>query len=470
MAVKRSAAKKPVDSDPDLGLLRTLATDLTNRKQFAAMAGITFDGKRDLFEALGYKRVLGIVDYRARYRRGGIAARVVDTFPDATWQKGAELFEDPDPDELTDFEEAWNDLADRLQVWSVFHRADILASIGRYSIVLIGAPGELDQPLPESLNGPDDVLYLTPYAEDDAVVDLLDEDDSSPRFGQPVFYSLRRAKANGARTKIGAPRVHWSRVLHVVAAPLDDLVYGLPALERVWNDLDDLDKIKGGGAEAFWRRVHQGYFFNIDPTVKVEAGEIDSMREKADEFAHGISRTMALRGTEVKALGSDVANISNPVDSILTLIAGATEIPKRILMGSERGELASSQDKTNFDERVATRRSNFAEPRVVRPFADLLIRLGALPEPEQFEVAWPETENDPDKAATVADKVAGLNAKAGGVVILPKEIRDLYLGLEPLSGADLAEVEEKEALTVEPEEPEVPEDEDEEPEDEGKRI
>lgn len=456
------------------GRLRTMASVLSERMGLAGLAGVTFDGARDLFKALGYKKKLQCEDYRARYRRHGIAARVVDTYPDATWRKGAELVEDDDVDATTPFEEAWNDLALRLQVWSVFHRADILASLGRYSVILIGMPGPLDQPAPQSISGPDQITYLTPFAEDDAVVDELDEDPTSPRFGQPKMYTLRRTTPSGAKTTVGAQKLHWSRVLHVVNAPLDDLVYGLPALERVWNYCDDLEKICGGGAEAFWLRVHQGFFFNVDPDVEVGDGEIETMREKSEEFANGIRRSMVTRGMELEVKGSDVANFSNPVDAVITLIAGATEIPKRILVGSERGELASSQDKTTFDERVSDRRSEFAEPRVVRPFAELCIKLGALPKPVKFDVFWPQVENNQRESAEVAAIVATLNAKAGGTVILPKEIRDQYLGLEPLSDEDLAEaegeveVDEADALNVQPPAPpaETEDDEDETEEEE----
>ena len=49
-------------------------------------AGITFAGKRDLYETLGYRRDLRYEDYYERYLRGGIAARVIDAFPASTWR------------------------------------------------------------------------------------------------------------------------------------------------------------------------------------------------------------------------------------------------------------------------------------------------------------------------------------------------------------------------------------------------
>ena len=49
-------------------------------------AGITFSGRRDLYETLGYLRTLRYEDYYQRYRRGCIASRIIDAFPAATWR------------------------------------------------------------------------------------------------------------------------------------------------------------------------------------------------------------------------------------------------------------------------------------------------------------------------------------------------------------------------------------------------
>ena len=86
--------------------IRALASDLASRAGLASLAGLTFGGARDLYQALGYQRKLLPQDYRDRYKRNGIAARVVEAFPKATWRGGAELIEDEDPTETTDFEPA----------------------------------------------------------------------------------------------------------------------------------------------------------------------------------------------------------------------------------------------------------------------------------------------------------------------------------------------------------------------------
>jgi hypothetical protein len=404
-------------------LFRTLA-DLASRAGISLRAGKTFGGKRDLYTALGYQPTLICTDYRARYARGGIAARVVDAFPKATWRGGAELIEDEDPEVLTAFEEEWNNLSTSLQIWPLLSRTDILAGIGRYAGLLLGVPGDLGAP---ATTGP--LAFLAPYSEDELTVEKLEEDVASPRFGLPLLYKLSRKSivTSGSISKL----IHWSRIIHVADNILDDPVYGAARMERVWNYLDDLDKVTGGGSEAYWRRVHMGYFFNVDPTTEITDAQITAMKEQAENFAHGMQRTLAMRGAEIEALSSEVANFSNQVASIVSLISGATEIPQRILLGSERGELASTQDKENWDTRVSDRRRDFAEP-VVRTLVARLQDLNVL-SAAKFEIRWPViAEMNPEQQASVAEKLAGLNDKIGDTVITAAEIRDHILGLEKL--------------------------------------
>lgn len=427
-----------------VGRIRAATSDLIQRARIANVAGLTYSGSRDLYNALGYPRVLEVKDHRDRYKRGDVAARVVDVYPKETWRGGAELIEDEDPEVVTDFEDQWDQLNKRLHVWQALQRTDILAGLGRYAVLMIGAPGLPETPLGK-LSGPDDVLYLASYCEDEAIIAQLVENPEDPRFGLPETYTIRRTGS----TKSFDRRVHWSRVLHVADGVLDEVIYGAPRLERVWNRLDDLDKVVGGGSEAFWIRVHQGFALNVDPTIKISQPEVDKLKEEVDEFIHGFRRFLTMRGTELNALGGDVSNFGPQVASLLSLISGATGIPQRLLLGSERGELASTQDAEAWEDRVSDRRDSFAEP-IVRELVTRFQGVGALPEAE-FEVRWPEIEElNTKEKAEVAERWAGLNSKAKGIVVLPAEIRDRVLGLEELTPEQIAEAEEEKKANTPP--------------------
>jgi len=412
---------------------------LVDRYQFLKRAGITFGGARDLYDVLGYLREISPLDYRDRYARGGLAARVVEAMPRATWRGGWELIEDENPKVSTEFEKTWDNLEQRLQVSSTLLKTDILAGQGRYAVLLIGTANDFSQELKKG-NGPDKLLYLLPFSEEDATIQEWVTDTADPRFNLPKYYMLKRSTVGRNSSGMNFIKtVHWSHVIHVAEGTLDNEVFGQPTLERVWNLLDDLDKITGGGAEAFWLRANQGLQLDVDKTMTLSPAAEAALKAEVDEYRHNISRVMKTKGVTANALGSDVANFLNPADAVITQIAGARAIPKRILTGSEMGELASSQDRDNWKDQVNGRQTSYASPVIVRPFVDRLIKYGYLPTPKQYEVRWAQIQvlTEQEKAEG-AKNWATTNQLQGTPIFLEEEIRDKWYGMEPLTPEQLA--------------------------------
>lgn len=435
------------------GRFRALASAIIERFRFARQAGITFGGLRDEYEIFGYDRDITLKAYRDEYARGGIAKRIVHAFPMATWRGGMELIEDDTKPDYTPFEQAWVDLEKRFKLMAILRRLDILAGLSHYSVLLIGAPGELNTELPKGK--PDKLLYFTPFPGGggpnapaataagnleyaDASIAELDVDTKSERFGLPLYYNLRRIDVNDP----GFQRpVHWSRVIHVAEGCLDNELYGTPTLEAVWNLLIDLRKVTGGGAEAFFQRANQGMNLNLDKEVELDPEASTKLKDEVEEYMHKVSRVLKTRGMDVKMLGSDVADFANPADAILTQIAGTTSIPKRILTGSEMGELASSQDRDNWKDQINGRQESHVAPYIVRPLVDRLIAYGYLPTPKKgpdaYTVVWPhiQTLTDQEKAEG-ASKWFSMN---GGPVptFTGDEIRDRWYGMPPLTEEQL---------------------------------
>lgn len=412
--------------------LRALMSDISGRLQLGELAGRTFDTKRDMFRALGYRKVLTARDYLARYERSEIAERVVEALPRATWRGGAEVVEDDDPNAVTPFEEAWLALTDRLGIWDTFRRGDVLSRLGEFGIILIGAAGDYRTPLP-AMRSQADVLYLTPYHETAVKIqaqDLVGRTDDA-RYGLPEMYTVSVRGVSGATTQ---KKVHWTRVIHLAENQLQSVLYGRPALRSIWNRLDDLEKVVGGGSEAFWQRVQPGYQVKVDRDVEFPPGAEAQLSTEIDEFLHGMRRYVRTRAVEMEDIGaSQVARLDLPMDAIISLVSAGSSIPKRILMGSERGELASQQDRSNWDQTVSDRRDQFAAPQGVRALCDRLVSVNGLPAPERYDVRWPSVRNlDDDEIAAVAVKWATVNQRAGETVITPDEIRDRVLMLPPL--------------------------------------
>jgi uncharacterized protein len=192
----------------EISVIRSLSSMLS---RIRAIAPTMFAGKRDFYEALGYNSTLTYEDHRTRYDRGDIAGRIVDAFPEATWGGWAEIIEDETPEVLTPFEASISELLSRTRLWSVLQRADCLAGVGEYSVVLIGAPGPLEEELPRGRKATD-IRYFSTYAQGNARISKYDEDQQSERYGFPTEYELINLKAGGAVSQTGLSRkVHWTR-------------------------------------------------------------------------------------------------------------------------------------------------------------------------------------------------------------------------------------------------------------------
>jgi len=448
------------DSPDEQQYLRALsdAAVIMARVQFARQAGITFGGARDFYEIFGYDRIITDRQYRDTYARGGIAGRIVDALPNATWRGTVEVIEDEDPDKETAFEKAWVDLDQRLQIQAKLRRVDVLSGLSTYAVLLLGVPGDLDTPMPKG--NPGQLIYLTPFAggggpggdqrnraiaaDADATIEEFELDTTSPRFGLPKTYRLRRVDVASAQLQ---KAVHWTRVLHVAEGCLDNDVYGAPALERVWNLLADLDKVTGGGAEAFWLRANQGLHIDVDKDMQAPDAKfaIEALKEQSEAYKHQLDRWLRTKGTDVKVLGSDVANFANPADAILTQIAGAKAIPKRILTGSEMGELASSQDRDNWRDQINGRQTSYAAPYIMRPLVDRLIEHGYLPTPakgkDAYDIRWPHIQTLTEQERTQgAQAWAQTNATMGEPVFTEAEIREKWADKAPLTDEQREEI------------------------------
>lgn len=414
--------------------------ELLSRLAFAEATGLTFDGLRSVEHALGYQDRLEIADFRRRFRRGGVARKLVEFEPKATWRAGIDVVEDPRESVTTPFEKDVSELFSRLGVWSILKRADTLAGLGRYAVVVIGDGRELGEEL--ALNGPDSVLYLLPRAEDHAKINSYVDDAKDPRFGLPREYGVSISDRPGVSKTVVT---HWSRVIHIADGLLESETYGTPRMEAAWNYLDDLTKVVGGGAEAFWNRADPGMHLKVDPEFAPSQDELEELDDEVLAYRHRLERTLRTTGVDIDLLQASASSFSDPAKLIIGLVAATRDIPQRIFLGSERGELASSQDESNWGDALAERRSSFAEP-TVRALVNRLVDYGGVTPPTQeWEVRWPEEDelNESEKSE-VSERYARANAalvSAGmGPAILSDELRAI-IGQNPLEESGWTEAE-----------------------------
>ena len=170
--------------------------------------------------------------------------------------------------------------------------------------------------------------------------------------------------------------------------PLEDEVFGIPIIEKVYNLLDDLLKVSGGTAETYWLTGNRGIQVDVDKEMEISPADAAALSTEIDEYMHQLRRFIRTRGVDMNVLESKPPNPKDVFSMIINLISGTTGIPTRILLGSEAGQLASEQDRANWAERIDERRDLFAEPNMLWPLVDLFQEVGLLSEGEvTFE--WP---------------------------------------------------------------------------------
>jgi hypothetical protein len=179
-------------------------------------------------------------------------------------------------------------------------------------------------------------------------------------------------------------------VLHVAEGALESPVFGRSRLEPIFNVLDDIMKVSGGSAETFWLTANRGLHVDIDKEMELDPTDEENLSEELKEYEHEIRRVIRTRGVKINSLGSDVADPRGVFDVQMSLLAANTGIPKRVLTGSEAGQLASQQDRANWAQCIEQRVRSYGEPIVILPFLRLLIEAGVLPKPENILVNWPD--------------------------------------------------------------------------------
>jgi len=135
------------------------------------------------------------------------------------------------------------------------------------------------------------------------------------------------------------------------------------------------------------------------------------LEEQLDEYDHDLRRFFVAKGVNIESLQQQVADPSNHFDIQLQVISSETGIPKRILSGSERGEMASTQDRTAWLEMIQDRREEFAEPAIIRKFVDKLIMYKVMPKPNggDYVVDWKDLFAPSEKEQA---EVGGIRADA----------------------------------------------------------
>lgn len=370
-----------------------------------------------------YPPDLNIEHYQTVFNRQGIGKRIVEIFPEECWNSTPEVIEDSESKE-TKFESAWKDLQEQHGIWDYMYRLDVLSGIGQYGILLIGLNDgqKLDT---EVTKKKCELLYLKPFSQACVKIKAKENDASSPRYGQPTMYSIRMENTDGTLSAVETD-IHWSRVIHVADNRSSSDIFGVPRMQAVYNRLIDIRKIMGGSAEMFWKGGFPGYAFEISPERKtaLTTDEKTAIREEFFKYSEGLQRYLAISGLTAKSLSPQVANPKSHFEVQLQYIGITLGIPYRLLIGAEQAKLASTQDSKTWNRRVAKRCKGHCNNSIIRPFINLLIKYGVLPE-AKYTTDWPSLDelDEKDAAIIAKDKTTALAQyiSSGAEAIMPPQ-------------------------------------------------
>ncbi len=408
-------------------ILNTIAVSNALLASRAELAKKFSDPRRDIADECGHPPYgdTNAWDYQDLYDREAVATRVVEVLPKESWQIQPILYEDESADTTTLFERAFKDLGKNLDgeeswfeddqgnpVWEYLQRADILSGIGQFGALLLGINDgrDLREPvLPTEYGSSNqrELLFLRCFPESLVQISQFDEDTGSSRYGQPVVYSItfndpRESNRTGMGLTTATQDVHWSRIIHIADNRGSSEVFGVPRMQPVLNRLLDLRKLYGGSAEMYWRGAFPGISLETHPALGGDV-EIDrqATKDMMENYMNGLQRYLALMGMSAKSMAPQVVDPTPQINRQIEAICIRIGIPKRVFMGSERGELASTQDDAAWNDSLRGRQRNYVTPKIVKPFINRLIKIGVLPKPKRYCIYWPDLTSQ-----TMADKAA----------------------------------------------------------------
>lgn len=234
------------------------------------------------------------------------------------------------------------------------------------------------------------VTFLRVFDESAIQVTRWEASVLSPRFGQPVIYRVTfndpRDQSGGS---LGMPSttafVHWSRVIHV---PSDERgsndAIGNSRLKAVINDVLDIRKVRGSSPEGYYQSCFPILAFETHPQLGDDVDvDMADLRSQVENLVNSLQRSLLGKGGSWKTLPPSVVDPTPHIEAGITAICIQKSCPVRIFKGSERGELASSQDDSQWNDRIRERQNGHVTPVIIVPFIDRLILMGVLQAPEK---------------------------------------------------------------------------------------
>ena len=373
--------------------------------------------KHDHYKDFGWPDQVTFDHFYRMYSRNGIAAAAVDLTAAKTWESNPKIWESIKPAETQDEEDIRRAFA-KLRVWQKMAEADKRSMVGEYAGVILRLRDSknFDQPVDRVAGGLDGIAELIPAWQGQLTVSNWGEDPRSENYGKPTMYQFTES-AVGDQQQPRSFHVHPDRVL---IWSDDGTVNCQSMLQPGYNDLIDMEKIKGAGGEGFWKTTKGTFTFEADagvtPAQVAEgmgvpvSGLQDALNDQVNAVNRGFDPALMTGGFKAKALAYPLPQPEQFFFAPLSSFAASFLIPVKILIGNQTGERASTEDARSWAQRCNSRRVNRCLP-IIHEFLERLVQWGILA-PMDWHVEWDDlTEASTSEKTERAKAWSDMNAQ-----------------------------------------------------------
>lgn len=379
------------------------------------------EAKHNHYRDFGWPVDITFAQLYAIYHRNGLAKAGVEKTILKTWQDDPEIWETSEAKE-SGLEADIRQRFDDLMIWQALAEADRRAMIGGYAGLIFRFRDDkrFDQPVDRVNGGFEGIAEVIPaWGGVGAQLEVAEweTNEASEDYGKPKLYRFNESAVGNNLNQVRQFMVHPDRVL---IWSRDGTVHCRSDLEAGYNDLLDAEKVKGAGGEGFYKAARGNPVLEADKELDLrkmaEAMGVpvedvaDKMNEQVEDFQKGFDRLLMVQGMQAKTLPITLATGDTFFNAPVNSFAASMNIPVKILLGSQTGERASTEDANEWAVVNNARRVKLARPRI-RAMLNRFEAVGIIPE-RDWTVGWADlTEASKDKKIERAAKMAEINAK-----------------------------------------------------------
>lgn len=393
----------------------------TARRLDVMFPGYFDTAKHNHYKDFGWPDAVTFAQTYAMYHRNGLARSAVEKTVLKTWQDDPEIWASDKPTESPEEAEI-RQRFDDLQLWQALAEADRRAMVGGYAgVILRYADSQPFQaPVDRVPGGLDGLVEAIPaWGGEGAQLEVAEweTDEASPSYGKPRMFRFNEAAVGRNLNQVRQFMVHPDRVL---IWSRDGTVHNRSDLEPGYNDLMDAEKVKGAGGEGFYKAARGNPVLEADKDLDVRkmaeamgvqpAEVADAMNAQVEDFQKGFDKLLMVQGMTAKTLGVALPTGDTYFNAAVNSFAASMLIPVKILLGSQTGERASTEDANEWNLTNNARRVKRCKPRI-RDLLNRFERAGIIPE-RDWTIHWADlTEASRDAKIERAAKMATINAQ-----------------------------------------------------------